>query len=179
MLAGMDIRAEIAIDATPLAAWTALGERFGDIADWAAPIVASSCTLNGEGSPEVGSVRTCRTAGFGPMGPGTIQERLTAFDRDAMSFAYEAVSGMPGAVARAVNRWSIRPRGIAGCTVASQATVELNGLARPLGFLLRRSLERSGARVLEDLKHHLERGGPSPRKTRSVARIRGREGLVG
>jgi hypothetical protein len=38
----MDLRAEVVIDAPAHAAWAVLGERFGQISDWAAPIETSS-----------------------------------------------------------------------------------------------------------------------------------------
>ena len=66
---------EIVVRAPAAAAWAVLGERFGQIAEWAAPITASSL----EGALGVGAVRTCHIAGFGPVAPGAIRERLIDF----------------------------------------------------------------------------------------------------
>jgi hypothetical protein len=109
----MDLRAEIAIDAPAGAVWALLGERFGQIGEWAAPIT-SSCV---DGQPAVGAVRTCRIAGFGPFKPGTIKERLVAFERDARRLAYESTKGLPGFVKSAINRWSVHSTTEASCVV--------------------------------------------------------------
>jgi hypothetical protein len=56
----MELRANVMIDAPAAAAWAVLGERFGDIGEWATPITASALD-HALGS---GSVRTCHVAGF-------------------------------------------------------------------------------------------------------------------
>jgi hypothetical protein len=156
----MDMHREILIQVPAHAAWDVIGERFGEIAEWAAPITASSLA----GAPGVGAVRTCHIAGFGPVKPGVIRERLVAFDAQAMSFAYEAVSGMPAFIANAVNRWLVHHRSDTACVVSTHATIELRGAARLIGWLLRFQMERGGAQVLEELRHMVEHGRAHPRK---------------
>ncbi len=96
----MELRADVLMDAPAAAAWAVLGERFGDIGEWAAPITAS--TLDSELG--TGSVRTCHVAGFGPVAPGVIRERLIEFEPEHMMLAYESVDGMPSFIEKAVNR---------------------------------------------------------------------------
>jgi hypothetical protein len=163
----MDMHGEIFIQAPARAAWAVLGERFGRIAEWAAPITASSLV----GAPGAGAVRTCHIAGFGPVKPGVIRERLVTFDARAMSFTYEAVSGMPAFVASAVNRWSVHHRGDTACVVSTHATIELRGAARLLGWLMRSRLQRDGALVLEELRHMVEQGQAHPRKVAAARPI--------
>ena len=99
----MEMRGELRIDARPGVAWVVVGDQFGRVGEWACPITGSSI----EGPPGVGVVRTCHIAGFGPVGPGVITERLTVFDPADRSLEYEAAEGMPSFIVRAVNRWSV------------------------------------------------------------------------
>lgn len=158
----MELRNEITINAPASAVWAALGERFMHVGEWAAPI-ASSCPV-GDEHPGAGAVRACRIDGFGPVKPGTIQERLTSFDRERMSFEYEALAGMPPFIARAVNRWSVLPLDGGRSLVKIHATLTLKGPAVLLSCLLRWQLQAGGARVAGELKHFVEHGKPHPRK---------------
>jgi Polyketide cyclase / dehydrase and lipid transport len=96
----MQLRAEVVVDAPAHAAWAVLGERFGQISEWAAPIV-TSCL---DGELAVGATRTCQFTGFGPFKASTIKEGVVEFDPLAMSLAYESADGMPSFVKRAINR---------------------------------------------------------------------------
>ena len=101
-LGAMALYKEVVVNAPAAAAWAILGEQFGQIVEWAAPITASSL----EGELRFGAVCTCHIARFGPVAPGAIKEHLITFDAQTRSWAYEAVEGMPGFIRRAVNRWS-------------------------------------------------------------------------
>src|SRR5215470_991738 len=98
----MELHGEVIINAPAQAAGALLGEQFGDIGQWAVPIVHSSV----DSRPGRGSVRTCQIARSGPFPAGIIKERLLEFDPVAMSLAYQSVEGMPAFVSRAINRWS-------------------------------------------------------------------------
>ena len=87
----MEIRAELAINAPAEDAWVVVGERFGQISEWASAVTGSAM----DGQPAVGRVRTCQVAGFGPIAAGVIRERLIRFDPDARSLSYEL--GVPEA----------------------------------------------------------------------------------
>ncbi len=156
----VDLRAEVVIDAPAAAAWAVLGERFGQIGEWAAPITSSSV----DGELTVGAIRTCQFSGFGPFKPGAIRERLFEFDPRAMTLAYESVEGMPSFVKMARNRWTVEPRSAASCLVRTHATLELQGPLRLLQFVVARRLQADGARVLDELRYQVEYGRPHPRK---------------
>jgi len=162
----MELYKEIVVRAPAAAAWAVLGERFGQIAEWAAPITASSL----EGALGVGAVRTCHIAGFGPVAPAAIRERLIDFDPQARSFTYEALDGMPGFIAKAINRWSVHARDAGSCTVRTHATLELRGPVAWLGRLLKWKLQADGQRVLDELRHQIEHGRPHPRKLDTISR---------
>jgi len=99
---GMKMRAELVVSAPAEDTWMVVGERFGEIGEWASPITRSAM----DGPPGAGRVRTCHVAGFGPVPPGVIRERLLHFDPHARSLSYEAAGGMPGFIRRAVSNWS-------------------------------------------------------------------------
>ena len=156
----VDLRAEVVIDAPAAAAWAVLGERFGQIGEWAAPITSSGV----DGELTVGAIRTCQFSGFGPFKPGVIRERLIEFDTPSMTLAYESVEGMPSFVKSARNRWTVEPRSAASCVVRTHATLELRGPLRLLQFVVARRLQADGARVLDELRYQVEHGRPHPRK---------------
>lgn len=159
---GMDIQLHIDIAAAADKVWVTLGERFMLVGEWAAPI-SQSCAIGG-GAPGVGSVRECHTVGVGPVPPGTVSERLAEFAPERHVLAYEAVSGMPGFVRSADNRWWIEPLDVANCRVHMHATFALAGIATLLTWPMRWQMRREGGRVLEDLKHFVEHGRAHPRK---------------
>ncbi len=99
----MELRADVLMDAPAAAAWAVLGERFGDIGEWAAPITAS--TLDSELG--TGSVRTCHVAGFGPVAPGVIRERLIEFEPEHRSRATVQLRG-PIRLVPPLFRWQMQ-----------------------------------------------------------------------
>ncbi len=148
------MRAELAISAPAQDAWAVVGERFGEIGQWASAITEPVM----DGPPGPGRVRTCHVAGFGPIAPGVITERLVRFDPGGRSLSYQAAGGMPRFIAHAVSRWSVH-EGLSGtCLVRIDATVTLRLIARwgrscaggcvPIrGERSRPSLPRSGGRL--------------------------------
>jgi hypothetical protein len=166
----MDMRAELVISAPAEDAWAVVGERFGEIGEWASPITRSSM----DGPSHVGRVRTCHVAGFGPFAPGVIRERLVTFDPEARSLSYEAAEGLPGFIMRAVNRWSVHPGPGHACTVRIHATLTLRPVTRPLGPVLRWRMRVDTRRVLADLRYRVETGRPHPDKVTAPAGERAR-----
>lgn len=158
----MELRNEIIIEAPAERVWHVLGERFMHFGEWAAPIHASSPVDRVE--PDVGVTRACSIAPFGPARAGVVKERLTRFDREAMSFEYEALEGMPSFVDHAVNRWSVSRVGEHRCELRIHATLTLRGPMALLGCVIRWQLMSGGAKVAEELKYFVENGRPHPRK---------------
>ncbi len=161
----MEMRAELVISAPAEDAWAVVGEGFGEIGEWASAIAESSM----EGQPGTGQVRTCHVAGFGPVAPGVIKERLIDFDPEAMSLSYEAEEGMPGFIARAVSRWSVYAGPGRSCTVRIHATLTLRAAVRPLGPLLRQRMRADTRQALAELRHRIETGRPHPAKAAALA----------
>lgn len=140
------------IDAPATIAWEVLGERFADIAHWADAVVASSL----DGELGVGVVRTCDIDGFGPVPASTITERLTVFDRDEHTLAYEVLTGLPGLMRAVTNRWTIEDLDGLRCRVITVAELELAWWAVPFSPLLRMQLTRDVAQIHRALGDHLE-----------------------
>jgi Polyketide cyclase / dehydrase and lipid transport len=160
----MELHTQIVIEAPAASAWAVLGQGFGEIGEWAAPIASS--TLDGELG--VGAVRTCSVAGFGPVAPGIVHERLTTFEPERMTLEYEAVGGLPSFMARAVNRLSVAALGERRCQVRSDAMVTLRGPLRLASALFKWQIQLNARRVLQELRHQVEHGRAHPRKARSV-----------
>jgi hypothetical protein len=154
----MEMRAEVAIDAPAEVAWAVIGERFGDIGEWASAITESVM----DGPPAVGRVRTCQVTGFGPIAAGVIKERLTQFDPQARSLSYEAAAGMPWFIAGADSRWSVHAGPGSACTVRIHATLTLRPAARPLSPALRWQMRADTRRALAELRHRVETGHSAP-----------------
>jgi hypothetical protein len=154
----MEIRAKLVINAPAEDAWAVIGERFGEIGQWASAITDSVM----DGPPAVGRVRTCRVAGFGPIAAGVIKERLTEFDPRARSLSYEAAAGMPWFIAGAASHWSVHAAPGSACTVRIHATLALRLAARPLGPALRWRMRADTRRALAELRHRIEAGHPGP-----------------
>src|SRR5260370_16990800 len=69
----MEMRAELVISAPAEDAWAVVGERFGEIGEWASAITKSVM----DGQPAAGQVRTCPFAGLGPLPPVAPNQWLT------------------------------------------------------------------------------------------------------
>lgn len=160
----MELHQEIHINSPASAAWEVIGQQFGQIGRWAAPI-RSSCPV-GDQPAGIGSMRACTIADFGPVKAGVIKERIVEFDAKEMRLAYEAVEGLPRFFGQSVNRWSVHAVGESSCVVRIHATVRIHGLAAILEPLFRWQFRIAGARTGRELKHYVEYGEPHPRKAR-------------
>ena len=161
----MEIRAELAINAPAEDAWVVVGERFGQISEWASAVTGSAM----DGQPAVGRVRTCQVAGFGPIAAGVIRERLIRFDPDARSLSYEAAAGMPRLIVAAVSHWSVHARPGSACTIQIHGTLTLRPAARLFSPALRWRMRADTRRVLAELKHRVETGHPDPLRSPTSA----------
>ena len=160
------MREELVVDAPGRDAWAVIGDGFGDIADWASAITKSST----DGPSGIGQVRTCHLAGFGPIAPGVIRERLLAFDAAARTLSYEAAAGLPKFIVRAGSTWSVHDRDEGTCLVEVDAHLTLRSAAGPLAPVLRWRLRADARRTLAELRHRIETGGPHPRKLATLGR---------
>jgi len=127
----MMIHTQIEVRAPAAAAWTILGEAYADYS-W-----------------------------LSSMDGSTSRERLTAFDRDAMTLSYEAIDGLPPIMERVTNSWSITPLGDGRCRIESRATIQLSGIAvllTPPIWLATRLMVRG---IFKEMAAHIEASTPS------------------
>ncbi|MEM8902268.1 MAG: SRPBCC family protein [Actinomycetota bacterium] len=158
----------------PIAAvWSVLGDDFDDIGAWATAVPDSrraARPIEIDGAPSAG--RTCEVA---VPGFSAIDERLTRFEPDRHTLAYEVIAGMPRFVTGAVNTWTLRAaedRSTAVTTSIEMRTRGLIGLlARPA---MRLNLARTQRSLARDLATFVETGSPSEAKQRQLAKLAGR-----
>jgi hypothetical protein len=156
-VAAVRIRRSIDVNASATDAWTLLADGFGDIADWTTAVASSS--LVGD-RVEVGAERHCQISGPG-SGDGLAVERVTAFDSDAMSYAYELVHG-PGFIRSARNVLSVRPLGPNRTRISADGKLTLPWWLVPLNPVVSIAIGSGARRFLRDLQYRLEHGSPRP-----------------
>ena len=157
---------QITIHAPADQVWEVVGRQFDRVGEWATVIPASAPDPAAAGrvdAPVPG--RVCQT---GIRLVPRVSERIIAYDEAGRSLTYQAV-GLPEFVTVARNTWRVTPLDARRAQVAFAGQFQtrglLGGLAR--GVLLLQ-LWRSGRHLLDDLKHFVEHGTPSPRKRRQL-----------
>jgi len=161
------LTSDTVIDAPADAVWHVIAHQFDRIGDWATAIPASTAhppARSVVGAPVAG--RVCHT---GIRLVPTVTETIVGYDEAARTLTYEATDGMPAFVTRARNQWQVTAIADARARVAFHAQLDVRG---PLGALARWWLlaqaARTGRHLLDDLKHYIEHGTPSPRKQRQL-----------
>lgn len=148
-----DIRGEVIIERPAHEVWRVIGERFGDIGEWATAIRASRMVDE--------ETRHCDTV------VGVVKEQLQVLDHERRTLAYEATEGLPFFMRRAINRWSVESLDANRCKVHMHSSIEfvpiLGVVFWPL-FSMR--LGTDGGGLFEELAHFVETGRPHPRKAR-------------
>ncbi len=145
----MQMQMQREIPASAAAVWQVLGESFGDLT-WIPMVTASQL----EGELGVGAQRVCRLAPSMFSKSGTLRERLVAFDRAGMTFAYEALELAPG-FRHAGNRWSVVALGPNRCRVQMHGTFALAGTLWLMSPIVRIMVRRMGAATLRDLERRV------------------------
>lgn len=128
----MEFASSVEVEASPDAAWTVIGERFGEIASWTNALDTSS--LRGELG--VGAERVCAGPAWGPFPAGEVTERLTEFDRSHRVLAYEGTGGLPWFLKSARNQWTVVALGPERCRVESKARLEFVFFLEPVFAVL-------------------------------------------
>ena len=162
----MKMTVETKLESSAEQAWSVLGDGFGRIAEWSCGLAESSL----DGELAVGAVKTCVSSdSFGPFQAGVVEERLTEFDPDSRTFAYRAISGLPGFIETAGNRWSIHAVDDDNCIVRFDATVKAKGVLRifepVLGPLMKLMMRSDMKKLTEEMQYRVAHGKLHPRKT--------------
>jgi hypothetical protein len=146
--------------------WQVVGAQFDRIGEWATAIPASTAAPAGPttaGAPVAG--RVCHT---GVRLVPHVTETIIGYDAAGRTLTYQA-SGMPAFVTTARNRWHITPIGDNASRVTYAGQFETRGIVGRLArWWILALINRTGRHVLDDLKHYIETGTPSPRKQRQL-----------
>jgi hypothetical protein len=163
----VQVKGHTTIDTPASDVWRVIAHQFAAIGEWASAIPTSYAAP--EATPPVGAEVGARVCATGVRGFNDVREQFTFYDEEAMRFAYEATTGLPGMVRHAKNQWQVSPLDESHCRVEAQAVVDLRtvpGLV--LAPLLMMQMKRLGRQTLEELKYYVEHGRPHRRKVGST-----------
>jgi hypothetical protein len=117
--------------------WDLLGERFADIGVWSDGVVKSQL----DGPLAEGSLRTCELKPSSAAS-GTVQERVSKFDRQARALSYVIVSGLPGFMRHVENNWTMEPLSATRSRVTSVVTIKMAWWMLPMSPVIRRQFSK-------------------------------------
>lgn len=160
----MNIKKEILVNSNIEEAWEILGNQFGEAHQWASGLNQSI----GYGKPQLEgascSVRDCDTT------QGKIKEVLRTFDPNRYVLKYEVIEGFPFFIDTAINKWRLTKNG-------SSTKVDIDFNLKTKGIMgiimkpmIKMQMNKLIGYVLEDFKHFVETGKPSPRKAKELAK---------
>jgi len=166
MLTAMtDLTQHVVVNASAEAVWEVVAGRFDRIGEWAAAIPASGVAAADVALVDLAAPVPARVCETGIRALPRITETIVGFDSANRTLTYEATEGMPSFVTAARNTWTVTALSATRCRVDIVAEFSTRGL---LGRLARAAILarvlRDGRHLLEDLKHYVETGTPSPRK---------------
>src|SRR5262245_25624582 len=166
MLTAMtDLTQHVVVNASAEAVWEVVAGRFDRIGEWAAAIPASGVAAADLALVDLAAPVPARVCETGIRALPRITETIVGFDSANRTLTYEATEGMPSFVTAARNTWTVTALSATRCRVDIVAEFSTRGL---LGRLARAAILarvlRDGRHLLEDLKHYVETGTPSPRK---------------
>lgn len=157
----LSVRKEIQIHAAPAKAWQALGPGFTDAYKWASSVNHSE----GRGPANLGAScteRACSTV----MGP--LKEKITDYSDADMMLSYLAYEGMPKMVKHARNTWRILPQADGTCKLDMHMEFQLGGMGKLMKPMMKMKLSGMAQDLVEDFKHWVEKGQPSPKKAKAM-----------
>jgi Polyketide cyclase / dehydrase and lipid transport len=166
------------VDAPADAVWEVVGHRFDHIGAWATAIPTSSAIPAATAVPPATGSPATPATGNAPVAGRVchtsvrlvprVTERIVAYDEANRTLTYQAEQH-PRFLRTARNHWRVEAIGARRTRISLHATVQPRGVLGWLAYLLLRvQLARVAAQFLQDLRHYLEHGRPSPRKQRQL-----------
>ena len=123
--------------------WTIAATDFEHIARWDANVRSSAATTEiFSGAPVSG--RVCKM-----YNGGTTTEKIIEFDESERAFTYEIVSGLPGFVVAAQNRWKIESLSPTDTKVTMTIAMSVKGM---LGTIMQTPMKSQMGKVLQMLR---------------------------
>lgn len=161
----MEFKREIIIDEPIEKVWDVLGNQYGAAYKWAGGINHS----NEYGNPKLAGAhcnnRACDTT------TGKIKEVINKFDTKNYILEYEVIEGFPFFVQSGSNNWKLTKQG-ERTKVDMHLIIKTKGLfGTIMSPMMKIQMNKITAGVLDDLKHYVETGNPSPTKAKELAKL--------
>lgn len=158
----MEFKKEIIIDKSIEQVWDVLGNQFGEAYKWAGGLKHSEAF----GAPKIdGAVcnnRACDTT------TGSIKEVIRKFDPAKNELEYEVIEGFPFFVNTAINNWKLTSKG-KQTKVNMHLVIQTKGIVGSImSPMMKMQMTKLTAGILEDFKHYVETGKPSPSKAKEM-----------
>ena len=161
----MDFKKETIINKPIHEVWEILGNQYGEAYQWASGLYHSKAI----GEPRLEGAacnnRDCETS------QGKIKEVIRDFDPQNHVLAYEVIEGFPFFIDMALNTWTLtekdnttkvnmhlvmKTKGFVGALMTPMMKLQMNGVLK---------------NVMDDFKYFVEKGQPSPRKAKEIAKL--------
>ena len=159
----MEVQKEIIVNKPIDDVWEVLGNQYTEAYKWARGLYHSE----GFGDPQIEGAtcnnRTCDTS-F-----GTLQEEIKKFDTQNYVLEYEVIKGFPGFIKQGINNWRLTKVS----NTKTKVTMLFIGITKGvlgliMGPLMGFQLNKNLGDALEDFKHYVETGKPSPGKVKDM-----------
>ena len=156
----MEVKKDIIVNRSLSAVWEVLGNQYTEAYKWSRGLYHSQ----GEGVPKLEGAacnnRSCDTS-F-----GQIREEIRVF-KPNQQLSYEVIEGFPGFIKQGINNWYLEKVSEDRTLVSMHFVGETQGILGILmGSMMRVNLNKGLGEALEDFKHYLEKGIPSPGKVK-------------
>ena len=158
---------EIDVSANDL--WQIIGPGFAEAGKWSTAVDHS--VGHGEGKFD-GATCDTRSCDLSAKGFSSVNERITEYDANNRTLAFDVIEGMPGFVTYTNNRTVVTEMG----QDRSQAELQITMRMKPflgwlLGGMLKKNLSNLIDSALDDLKVFAETGKPSDRKQARMKKL--------
>ncbi len=163
---GFDLQKEITINVPASELWDMVGPGFVEVYKWSSNV--DHAEGKGQSNFE-GAVCNERFCEVNVKGFSKISEKLTKYNQEEMSLAYEVQDGMPGFVTKAVNDWTVVPVDKHRSKLVMKAEFGSKGLMGMLmNGMMKKKMNETLETVLNDAKVYAETGQISEAKRKRI-----------
>ena len=149
--------------------WQIIGPGFTEAGIWSTAVDHS--VGHGEGKFDGASCDT-RSCDLSAKGFSSVNERITEYDANNRTMAFDVIEGMPGFVTYMNNRTVITDLGQGRSKAELQITMQMKPfMGSLLGGMLKKNLSNLIDSALDDLKVYAETGKPSARKQARMKKL--------